>query len=96
MDGQLTVIQSDINSLLFQIREVVKEELQNKYKTEVEEKLLSPDKAKDLFIPAISRQTLSNWTKDGLLNSYRIGGRVYYKSSEIMDAAKELRRFKKH
>lgn len=96
MDGKLTVIQSDIDSLLLQIREVVKQELQSNHKAEIEEKLLSPNQAKDLFVPSISRQTLSNWTKDGLLTSYRIGGRVFYKYSEIIGAAKELKRFKKH
>lgn len=31
----------------------------------------------------IDKSTLSNWTKEGKLTSYGLGGRVYYKRSEI-------------
>jgi hypothetical protein len=31
----------------------------------------------------ISLPTLADWTKRGLLKSYTIGGRVYYKSDEL-------------
>ena len=59
-----------------------------------EEKLLSASEACKLFVPAISRLTLIRWTKADLLKEYRIGGRVYYKQSEIIEAAKHLEKYK--
>ncbi|WP_340153440.1 helix-turn-helix domain-containing protein [uncultured Marivirga sp.] len=32
----------------------------------------------------ISLVTLSEWTKTGILQSYQVGGRVYYKKSEVI------------
>ena len=34
---------------------------------------------------------LYNWTKEGILTSYQIGGRVYYKRSEIDNSIEELK-----
>jgi excisionase family DNA binding protein len=34
----------------------------------------------------ITLPTLHNWTKDGLLPSYKIGGRVLYKRKEVFDS----------
>lgn len=35
-----------------------------------------------------SRQTLQAWRKRGLIKSYRISGRIYYKPSELLSALK--------
>lgn len=37
----------------------------------------------------ISLATLHRWTKDGLLRSYSLGGKVYYKQHELLHALKE-------
>ncbi len=42
----------------------------------------------------ITAPTLADWTRRGIIPSYRIGGRVYYKQSEI-DAALTRRNFGK-
>jgi excisionase family DNA binding protein len=44
----------------------------------------------------ISMATLHYYTKDGILNSYKIGGRVLYKASEVQIAVTEvkLRKYK--
>jgi hypothetical protein len=34
--------------------------------------------------------TLRKWTADGLLPSYQLGGRVYYKQHEIIQALKAI------
>jgi excisionase family DNA binding protein len=34
----------------------------------------------------ISLPTLNNWTKQGILQSYRIGNRVLYKENEVIQA----------
>lgn len=81
--------------LLSGMRQIVKDELQSKQRHELEEKLLSPAEAVKLFQPKISTVTLSAWTKAGHLKSYRIGGRVYYKLSEVLSSLTTLKRYKR-
>lgn len=80
-------------SLMFQQQEELKS-LLCKLINGNEERLYSPEETRKLFHPAISRGTLSNWTKAGYLQSYSIGGKVFYKNSEVLEAAKGLRKFK--
>ena len=61
-----------------------------------EERLISIDEACNVFIPSISRQTLSNWTKEGTLNSHKLGGRIFYKKSEIIAAAEKIKKYRKN
>jgi len=61
---------------------------------EKEEKLLSPAKACKIFEPNISKTTLTSWTKQGLIVDHRIGGRVYYKLSEILEKSNTLKKYK--
>jgi len=56
--------------------------------------LLSPAETCKMFNPAISKVTLAAWTKRGLLNESRIGGRVYYKQSEIIAGLTTLKKYK--
>ena len=37
-----------------------------------------------------SRQTLASWRKKGFITAYRLGGRVYYKPSELSAALQKL------
>ena len=37
-----------------------------------------------------SRQTLISWRKKGVITAYRLGGRVYYKPSELLSALQKL------
>ncbi|MNK08278.1 Helix-turn-helix domain protein [compost metagenome] len=34
----------------------------------------------------ITSPTLRKWTKEGLLKAYSLGGRIYYKQHEVIDA----------
>ena len=65
-----------------------------KLKENQPEKLLSPKETCKLFQPAISKVTLAAWTKNGKLQDFRIGGRVYYKQSEIFAALTILKKYK--
>ena len=38
----------------------------------------------------ITSPTLRKWTKDGLLKAYSLGGRIYYKQNEIIDALQAI------
>ena len=40
----------------------------------------------------IDLSSVHNWTKKGILTSYQIGGRVYYKRLEIENAIVELKK----
>jgi hypothetical protein len=64
----------------------------NRLKDEQPEKLLSVEETCSLFVPKITRQTLHNWTSQGLIKSHSIGRNVFYKLSDIMAAAKPLNR----
>lgn len=70
------------------IVEAIREVLQEK-----EEKLLSPAEVCKKFEPAISKTTLALWTRQGLLTDYRIGGRVFYKMSEVFDKARTIGKY---
>ena len=70
------------------IVDAIREVLQEK-----EEKLLSPAEVCKKFEPAISKTTLASWTKQGLFTEYRIGGRVYYKMSEVIEGRKTINRY---
>ena len=37
-----------------------------------------------------SRQTLTSWRRKGIIVAYRIGGRIYYKPSELISALEKL------
>lgn len=82
-----------LDALIAQIREVVKQELEAKHQQAGAEKLISPAEACKLFEPAISKVTLSKWTTDGLIPMQKIGGRVYYKYSEVIEAGSKLKRY---
>jgi hypothetical protein len=75
------------------VREAVKEELQ-KVNSKDDDILLSRRDAAKLFQPAISLTTLSAWCRDGKLQPHHIGGRVFFKRSEILNAAKILKPYK--
>lgn len=50
----------------------------------VGEVLLSREETKDYL--SITFPTLRKWSKDGILKCYQLGGRVYYKLHEILEA----------
>ena len=75
------------------IRQTVQKEVQ-RLKAEQPEKLLSPSETCKIFQPSISKVTLSAWTKKGLLTEHRIGGRVFYKQSEVIEKLTTIKRYK--
>jgi hypothetical protein len=64
-------------SLLEKELATIKENFQPKEPLE----LMTRQETADYF--KVDMSTLHNWTKKGKLNAYGIGGRVYYKRSEI-------------
>ena len=84
-------IRQCLDLLLPTIESRIKEALAH----EAGERLLSPAETCKVFKPAITKQTLANWTTEGRLIMYRIGGRTFYKQSEIIAAAGTLKRYQK-
>ena len=81
----------NIERLLLDIK--YKEDTQAK--KELEERLLSPEKTRKLFDPAVSLTTLNTWASEGILNKHHIGGRTYSKYSEIIESAKTVKKYKR-
>lgn len=77
--------QSDIDLIKSQLQELKKHfqpKTPNEYLTRVEiAEMLK-----------IDLSSVHNWTKKGILTSYQIGGRVYYKRNEIETAIVKLNR----
>lgn len=68
----------------------------SKDNTQEEEKLLSPLEACKIFQPQISRVTLHNWTQQGLIQKHQVGGRVFYKKSEVLSALTSLKKYSRN
>ena len=83
-----------LQDLIYQIRLAVKEEMRATGNGQDSEKLISPAEACKLFEPAISKVTLAKWTNEGLIPMQKIGGRVFYKQSDIIEAGTKLKRYK--
>lgn len=92
---EIVFTQVPVDDLIERITASVVEKICRDQPNTYDEQLISGDKARIVFDPEISRQTLSNWTRDGQIKSYRIGGRVFFKRSEIISAAKEMKKYKK-
>lgn len=92
--NNLILMPVPLDELLSQFRAIIKAEIKAEQQKEIGEKLLSPSEACRIFQPAISRVTLQAWTNADHLKRYDIGGRVYYRYSEIIEAAKTLKRYK--
>jgi excisionase family DNA binding protein len=83
-----------VEDLLLRIQEATRTAVQEELQKQHNEKLLSPKEVCELFSPKISRQTLHNYTKKGLIRSSMLGSSVRYKYSEVMEAVKSIRRYK--
>jgi hypothetical protein len=83
-----------IDQLKSILQDVIRAEVKSHREEAVQERMLSPKETCKLFHPAISTMTLYTWTKNGYLVKHTIGGRIYYKYSEIMAAMKVTKRFR--
>ena len=84
-----------LDQLAKSIRDIVKSEIEANAMRDLSDKLMSPAETCKIFQPKISKVTLHSWTKAGRLQDHRIGGRVYYRYSEVLDAVKSLKKYKR-
>ncbi|MCO7355911.1 helix-turn-helix domain-containing protein, partial [Riemerella anatipestifer] len=81
---QVTQVQGvTANELIKAIATAVKNELQAPEPQPVESHDLMNKKEVAKML-RVSLMTINNWTKQGLLTSYRIGNRVMYKKDEVL------------
>ena len=81
-----------LDTLLQSFREIIKDEIKAEYLTKLQEKLLSTTEVAKLF--KVSTVTIGSWSDQGLLIKHSIGGRNYYKYSEVMESLKTLKKYK--
>jgi hypothetical protein len=86
----------ELDDLLAAIRQIVAEEIRKKETESSEDRLYSTSETVKLFVPEISKQTLHAWTKAGLIPMQKLGGKNFYKYSDILKATKTLKRYKHH
>uniref|UniRef100_UPI0030BDF5B1 helix-turn-helix domain-containing protein n=1 Tax=Riemerella anatipestifer TaxID=34085 RepID=UPI0030BDF5B1 len=85
---QVTQVQGvTANELIKAIATAVKNELQAPEPQPVESHDLMHKKEVAKML-RVSLMTINNWTKQGLLTSYRIGNRVMYKKDEVLQSLK--------
>lgn len=95
LQQQVILSQIPLSQIFEGLRAIVREEIKAEKESELQEKLLSPSEVCKLFQPNISKVTLSAWTDQGLLIKHSIGGRVYYKYSELVNSLKTLKKYKR-
>ena len=96
MENKIVFIPVSEEYFFEKIRAIIKEEISAKERQDFQEKLISASEACKIFNPAISKVTLHRWTEDKVLPVHRIGGRIYYKHSEVIEAAKRVKKYDRH
>jgi hypothetical protein len=73
----------------------VKKAMQEFDHEKYEEKFLSATEARKFFNPELSPTTLWRWSGQGLLTKHYFGKKAFYKYSEILEAAKTLKKYRR-
>lgn len=79
---------TDFENIIFEGIKRHVNELRNSSEAAAVTELMTRNEVAALF--KINLSTLHSWTKDEKLISYGIGGRVYYKRSEVVEAIVKL------
>jgi hypothetical protein len=82
-----------LEELEARFQKIIKEEISKKDREATLERLLSPEETRKVFSPPISKVTLHHWAKAGKLKQHRIGSRVFYKYSEVIDSLVHLKKY---
>ena len=75
------------------IREVLDEKNKSESNTKSELPELPTPKQTAIYL-GVSSVTLWKWTKEGLLQSYKISGRIRYKREEVLQALHQVKNLK--
>jgi hypothetical protein len=91
------ILFQEINETEFKkmISDVIEEKLKLNPRRDIpEKKTVYLNRFEVVELLKISLPTLNNWSKSGIVQSYRIGNRVLYKASEIEDAIHSVKNLK--
>jgi hypothetical protein len=94
-----TEIKLDLSGAKDAMREAIQEALPSisqAVAAAMEDRMLSVDDARSLFTPPVSRPTFNKWADADLFPEYRVGGRRYFKKSEIIKAMPQVKRYKRY
>ncbi len=75
-------------TLIGQIKEVVKDLMPTPHPQTQTDRLITRKEVCQLL--QISLVTVHNWTKKGILNPYRIGNKLRFKKSEVLEALQSV------
>jgi hypothetical protein len=93
MGNDIILTQVPFDKLIDTLRAVIREEIQAEQVSKDTSLMITGNEVRQLFRPAISRPTLASYVKKGLINGNRIGGRVFYKKGEVMEAVSKIKRY---
>lgn len=97
MEGFITIQGVPADKFMESLGEVIQQKVDEAVRRikaeELQETFLSPEQTRKLFDPMVSLVTLNDWASKGFLNKHHIGGRTYYKYSEVIAATKTLKRY---
>lgn len=86
---QVVLLPVPLDKILEAVRGIVNDVLESR--EQKEEKLYSRKEVAEKF--GISLVTLHQWTISGLIEAYRVGGRVYYKEHAVESALKRISKY---
>ena len=93
MEANILLSPVSIADLMANVRDIIRAELRQQNIADLSEKLLTAKEAADLL--RVSLVTLWQWEKNGRIAKYSMGGRTYFKYSELMAGLDTLKRYKK-
>lgn len=82
-----------VDELLQKIELIIEKKIAEKIKVEKTVHNMTRKEVATFF--KVSIVTVHNWTKEGLLPSYRMGSRVYYRSDEVEEALTRIKKYKR-
>ncbi len=94
LQNQIILSQIPLSQIFEGLRAIIREEIKAERTAEAKDTFISSCEARKMFYPVLSKSTLYRWSKAGLINKKRIGGKVVFLKSEIEAAAKTLRLYK--
>ena len=83
MAGMFAALLSEVSELKAQVCALAKQQ-----PTQAPEELLTQGEA--IAFLKTTKPTLTAWVKDGLIPKHRLGTRVYFKRSEIIESLKKI------
>ena len=90
------LINSVRDAIVPEIQQLIESAFKKHSSEALAEKFLSVDEARKMFQPEIARGTLYNWCDAGYLNSFSIGGKRYFKYSELVDAVQKIKKYSRN